>query len=106
MAQEWQELTKITRGAAITVERVRIKHNEVAVEGSFELPSIAKLTNEDQKFLTAFVKSHGSIKDMEKLFKISYPTVKKRLDEIAKMLEIEEIVPGEKKSQAKKKKKR
>jgi len=86
MAHEWQELTKITRGAAITVERVRIKDNDVAVEGSFELPPLAKLTNEDQKFLTAFIKSHGSIKDMEELFKISYPTVKKRLDSIAKKL--------------------
>ncbi len=83
---EWQELTKITRGKAFTVERVKIKDNEVAVEGSFELPPLAKLTNEDQTLVTAFIKSHGSIKGMEEEFGISYPTVKKRLDSIAEKL--------------------
>jgi len=83
---EWQELTRITRGEAFTVERVKIKNTEVAVEGNFELPPLAKLTNEDQKFVTAFIKNHGSIKEMEAMFKISYPTVKKRLDSIAEKL--------------------
>ena len=65
----------------------------IAVEGSFELPPLARLTVEDQVFVTAFVRCHGSIKEMEQLFGISYPTVKNRLASIAGKLEFVEINP-------------
>lgn len=93
MRQDWQELTKITRGASFSVERVRIGDTGIAVEGDFELPPLACLTMEDQVFVTAFVRSHGSIKEMEQLFGISYPTVKNRLNNIAGQLEFVEINP-------------
>ncbi len=93
MPKDWQELTKITRGAPLVVERVRVKEDDIALEGSFELPPLARLTMEDQIFVTAFVRSHGSIKDMEELFGISYPTVKNRLNRISQMLEFVDIDP-------------
>ena len=93
MADDWYELTKVTGGSSITVERVRIQKKGIVLEGSFELPPLAKLTMEDQVFIIAFVRSHGSIKDMEELFGISYPTVKNRLNLIAKQLEFVEINP-------------
>jgi len=93
MSKDWQELTKITRGAPLLVERVRLKDDDLILEGSFELPPLARLTMEDQVFVTAFIRSHGSIKDMEKLFGISYPTVKNRLNRISLMLEFVEINP-------------
>ena len=43
--------------------------------------------------ITAFIRSHGSIKEMEALFGISYPTVKNRLNRISQMLEFVEINP-------------
>jgi hypothetical protein len=86
MAQEWNELTKITRGAEVTIERVRIIDKNIAVEGNFELPQLARLTKEDQMFIVAFIQTHGSIKDMEKMYDISYPTVKRRLSRIVKQL--------------------
>ena len=93
MTHDWQELTKITRGALVSVERVRIKDTGIAVEGDFELPPLARLTMEDQVFVTAFVRCHGSIKEMERLFGISYPTVKNRLNLIAGQLEFVDINP-------------
>jgi len=96
MAHEWYELTKITHGASITVERVRINDKEISVEGSFELPPLARLTMEDQVFITAFIRSHGSIKEMEEMFDISYPTVKNRLNRNAQQLEFVEIKPHHK----------
>lgn len=93
MNKDWQELTKITRGAPLLIERVRLKDEDLCLEGSFELPPLARLTMEDQVFVTAFVRSHGSIKDMEELFGISYPTVKNRLNRISQMLEFVEINP-------------
>ncbi len=52
-----------------------------------ELPLLAQLSTEDQSFVMAFVRHHGSIKKMESLFGISYPTVKNRLNDIAAALD-------------------
>jgi hypothetical protein len=92
MNQEWQELTRMTGGKSITVERVRLADSGIAIEGSFTLPTLASLSAEDQVFVMAFVRCHGSIKDMEEMFGISYPTVKNRLNRIAGQLEFVEIV--------------
>ena len=81
-AKDWQELTHLTQGAPFVIERVRLE-NGIAIEGEFELPPLARLSGDDQVFLMAFVKSDGSIKEMERIFGISYPTVKGRLSRIA-----------------------
>jgi hypothetical protein len=91
MAQEWQELTKLTGGRPLVVERVRMTETGIAIEGEFELPALLELSAEDQVFLSAFVRSHGSIKKMEQFFGVSYPTIKNRLNKIAKQLEFVEI---------------
>lgn len=80
--QEWQELTKLTQSRPITVERVRLSESGAALEGDWELPQLARLTAEDQVFVIAFVRSHGSIKEMERVFGVSYPTIKARLNRI------------------------
>ena len=93
MAKDWHELTKITKGLPIIIERVRLASNDIAIEGSFELPPLARLSSEDQIFIAAFIRCHGSIKEMEHIFGISYPTVKNRLDRIARHLEFVEMLP-------------
>jgi hypothetical protein len=92
MAREWLELTKVTQGKTVTVERVRLVDSDIAIEGSFSLPLLANLSAEDQVFVMAFVRCSGSIKDMEQMFGISYPTVKNRINKIAQQLEFVEIV--------------
>lgn len=89
-SKDWQELTQLTQGQPITVERVRLRDKGIAIEGSFELPQLARLSMDDQIFITAFVRSHGSIKDMERVFGVSYPTIKSRLTRIANSLEFVE----------------
>jgi hypothetical protein len=54
---------------------------------------------EDQVFITAFVRSHGSIKEMERVFGVSYPTIKARLARIAGSLEFVESNPNPSKSE-------
>ena len=87
MASPWQDLTDLTGDGEFTVERVRLTDKEIAIEGRFDLPPLARLSAEDQVFVMAFVQCHGSIKQMERIFGISYPTVKKRLDGIASRFE-------------------
>ncbi|MGD9116571.1 MAG: DUF2089 domain-containing protein [Dehalococcoidia bacterium] len=90
MPNEWSDLTGLTQGAPIIVERVRLTESNVAIEGQFELPPLARLSSEDQVFVMAFVLCHGSIKEIERIFGVSYPTVKNRLNRLAKKLEFVE----------------
>jgi len=93
MIKDWQELSKLIGDKKITVERVRLMESGIAVEGEFELPPLARMSAEDQVFLAAFVKCHGSIKQMEKYFGVSYPTIKNRLNRLAGKFEFVEIEP-------------
>ena len=91
--KDWQQLAQLTQGHPIVVERVRLADKDIAIEGSFELPQLARLDMADQVFITAFVRSHGSIKEMERIFGVSYPTIKARLTRIAGSLEFVETNP-------------
>jgi hypothetical protein len=73
---------------------VRLKDSGIAIEGPFTLPPLAQLPAEDQVFVAAFVRCHGSIKQMEKYFGVSYPTVKNRLNKIGGQLSFVEIEQG------------
>lgn len=83
----------MTQGEPLVVERVRLPASDVAIEGNFELPQLAKLSADDQVFITAFIRTHGSIKEMEQVFGVSYPTIKSRLTRIADSLEFVENNP-------------
>jgi len=91
--KDWQELTRLTGDEPVVVEKVRITGKDIAIEGEFELPPLARLAPEDQVFVAAFVRSHGSIKQMEELFGVSYPTVKNRLNRLSEQLSFVEIKP-------------
>jgi hypothetical protein len=91
---DWQELVRFTGGEPFVVERVRLERRDIALEGRFLPPPLASLATEDQIFVAAFVRSHGSIKDMEQLFGVSYPTVKARLNRIAAALPFVEDNPA------------
>ena len=91
---DWQDLLRISQGAPLVIERVRIPEKGIAVEGQFTLPQLARLSLEDQVFVTAFLRSHGTIKEMEQTFGVSYPTIKARLTRIAAQLEFVETDPS------------
>jgi len=91
MNNDWQTLTALTGGAAFAIERVRLVDRDVAIEGRFDLPPLASLSAEDQIFVAAFIRCHGSIKQMEKFFGVSYPTIKNRLNRIGAALPFAEI---------------
>src|SRR5271168_3758798 len=93
-ASDWQDLLRFAQGGPLVVERVRIPEKQVAIEGEFMLPELARLTMEDQVFVIAFLRSHGSIKEMEQVFGVSYPTIKARLNRIAGQLEFVETNPS------------
>jgi len=99
MANDWHELTDLTGERRFLVTEVRT-NTGISIQGEFELPPLARLRYEDQVFVSEFVRNHGSIKDMEKAFGISYPTVKNRLNRIIGQLQLVQVamatgpVPG------------
>jgi hypothetical protein len=92
---DWQQLTDLTKNKEISVERVKIIESGIAIDGNFELPPLAQLSMEDQIFVAAFVKSHGSIKEMEALYGVSYPSIKNRLNRISKAFDFIDPAPAD-----------
>jgi len=74
-------------GQPMTISRAHCGACDISIEGGFELSALARLSLEDQAFVVAFVRHHGSIKRMESLFGVSYPTVKNRLNAITRALD-------------------
>ena len=93
MSKAWQVLSKLGAGSAVEILRARLVEQDVVVEGPFELPPLARLSSEDQTFVAAFVRCHGSIKQVEQLFGVSYPTIKNRLNRIGAQLPFVEVAP-------------
>ena len=91
--QDWQTLTRLTGGSPFYIERVRLADQDIAMEGRFDVPPLARLAADDQVFVAAFIRCHGSIKQMEKFFGVSYPTIKNRLNRIGAQLPFAEIDP-------------
>ena len=60
------------------------------VIGLYDLPVLSRLRPDEQDFILQFVKYSGSLKDMAKHLKLSYPTVRNRLDEVIGRLKEEE----------------
>jgi len=71
----------------LQVKRLRCDQCETEVEGLYPLPVLAALSAEDQAFICDFVKASGSLKDMAALMKVSYPTVRNRLDDVIAKLQ-------------------
>lgn len=91
MLHSWKKLISLTEHKRFIIKEVRIPEDEIDITGEFELPPMARLSMEDQIFTAAFIKTHGSIKQMESIFSISYPTVKNRLNAIGRQLDIVDV---------------
>ena len=52
------------------------------MQGDYLLPALSRLGSEDQQFALAFILRSGSLKEMARLYAVSYPTVRNRLDDL------------------------
>ena len=66
-------------GELMEIIRLQCAACGIVMDGRFGTSALARLSPEDQVFAVAFLRHHGSLKQMERIFDISYPTVKNRL---------------------------
>lgn len=66
----------------LKVVRLACDHCGTAIEGEFALSKFNYMDADKLYFIEIFVKNRGNIKAIEKELNISYPTVKKMLDEV------------------------
>ncbi|HOK52941.1 MAG TPA: RNA polymerase subunit sigma-70, partial [Armatimonadota bacterium] len=57
VVKDWYELTKMTQGARLTIQKVRLADEDITIEGEFDLPPLANLSTDDQVFVAAFIRS-------------------------------------------------
>ena len=76
--------------AALQVARLDCTECDTAVLGGFDLSPLARLAPEDQTFVLCFLQTGGNLKHMAKLYGVSYPTLRNRLDAL-----IEQLAPGQ-----------
>ena len=73
--------------AELKVQSLCCSDCDTVVSGTFSLPILSQLSEEEQVFILDFVKSSGSVKLMAEKLKLSYPSVRNRLDDIINQLE-------------------
>ena len=74
----------------IKVKSLICEKCQTEINGQYELPSLARLSPDDQAFILDFVKVSGSLKEMARLLRLSYPTVRNRLDEVIERIKLDE----------------
>lgn len=73
--------------AGLRIRRLECSSCGTALEGDFELPALLSLSADDLEFVTAFVRTSGSLKEMARLEGQSYPTIRNRLNQIIERLD-------------------
>ena len=68
------------------VKTLACEHCETDISGKFEMSPFDYLTKEQMSFALVFIKEEGNIKGIEKELGISYPTVKKMIEDLKKSL--------------------
>jgi hypothetical protein len=72
----------------LKVKKLVCQHCDTEVDGLFNFPVLASLSQEDQVFILDFVKAGGSLKEMSSQMKLSYPTIRNQLDEIIERIKM------------------
>lgn len=72
--------------SALTPQRLYCESCGVGFEGGFLLPRLARLAPESMRLAESFLLAGGNLKALARDMDISYPTLRKRLDELIEEL--------------------
>lgn len=66
----------------LTVTQLHCNHCFIEISGEFKLSRLSQLSKDQLAFVEVFLKNRGNIKDCEKDLGVSYPTIRRILNEI------------------------
>lgn len=72
----------------LKVKSLHCDNCDTTISGLFELPVLMKLDADEQNFIVDFIKSSGSLKIMAEKMDLSYPTIRNKLDDLIKKIEV------------------
>lgn len=87
-------------GGELYISELAGEESGITIRGRFEVPRYARLDAEQQRFLETFLRCRGMLNSVERELKMSYPTVRARLDSLLESLDLiplkEEVVKKDK----------
>ncbi len=89
-------------GETLIVTRLHCPSCDTGIDGRFQFSRLESLTPEQLGFVELFVRCEGKLNWVSQELKISYPTVRARLDETIRAMgyEVREAPPAEEKQRA------
>ena len=73
---------------AMEITRLSCPGCRTEISGGFETCSFCKLDEAQEKLIKVFLKVRGNIREVERELGLSYPTIRARLDEVLKALDL------------------
>lgn len=73
----------------LSVTRLHCRSCDTTIEGYFETGRIGRLTAEQLRFVETFMRCEGKLIRMERELKLSYPTLRSRLNEVIEQMGFE-----------------
>ncbi len=73
-------------GEKLSITKLSCPQCSTAIEGDFQPCEFCRLPEDDLEFVKVFIRCRGNIKDVEKELRISYPTVRGKLDSVIRNL--------------------
>lgn len=70
------------------ISELRCSNCDLRVKKEFLPCEFCQLPEEDYEFLKIFLRTEGKITDIEKILGVSYPTIKARIEELLKKLNL------------------
>jgi len=81
----------------MSVQEIACKKCNITMRGDFLISKMARLSVGEQKFIEEFVLAGGNLKELGTKMRISYPTVRARLDRVIESLKSLKDEAGERK---------
>ncbi len=86
-------------GDKLAITRLNCPNCDTTIEGRFQPSRLEQLSPEHRAFVELFVRCEGKLNWVAQELKLSYPTVRGRLDEVIRAMgyEVKEMPPAEEK---------
>jgi hypothetical protein len=77
----------------LAITRLQCRGCGTAIEGEFNVGRFGRLSREQLALLESFLRARGNAKELERELKVSYPTVRARIDALVRTLGLADGVP-------------